>query len=194
MFKQIAGFLVPSRTHNVQKIRLHYGPILEVEQCEAITFFMPPQLEWSGPLNHAIVGQAGTELDDYILENIINPPSGTVYNLPPFAMTDRKALFMAVLSEWDGGIDFDDGDLVRCYRGVIDLARQTGVRSVAFPAMGKDKRDFPHIRFARLAIQGILENMDDSVDEVVIACADRRMYETYRERLEKMGWDAPEPV
>lgn len=154
---------------------------------------MPPRLEWDGSLNHAILGEAGAQLDDYILETVQRPPSGTAYALPPFDMIDRKGLFMAVLSEWDGGIEFDDGDLIRCYRAVIDLAQENGFKSVAFPAMGKDKSDFPHIRFARLAIQGILEHLDDTLDEVVVACADKRMYDTYRERLEKLGWRAPTP-
>lgn len=151
---------------------------------------MPPRLEWSGSLNHEILGLAGPRLDDYILNEIQHPVSGTVHCLPAFDMTDRKGLFMAVLSEWDGGIDFEDRDLVKCYRSAVDLGQRMGIKSMAFPAMGKDKRDFPHIRFARLALQGILERLDGNLEEVVIACADRRMYDTYKDRLQKMGWKA----
>lgn len=188
MFKQIADRLNPSKRHLVRKIRLHYGPILEIEGCETIVFFMSPHLEWRGSLNHEILGLAGPRLDDYILTKIERPQSGTVYSLPPFDMTDRNSLFMAVLNEWDGGIDFEDGDLVKCYRAAVELAQRMGVKTIAFPAMGKDKRDFPHIRFARLAIQGILERLDDNLDDVIIACADKRMYDTYKDRLLKMGW------
>ncbi len=188
MFKQIAELIKPSKRQHLQKIRLHYGPILEIEGCETITFFMSPRLEWEGSLNHEVLGLAGPRLDAFILDRIQKPQSGTAHCLPSFDMTDRKGLFMAVLSEWDGGIDFDDTDLVRCYRNTVEQAQQLGFRSVAFPAMGKDKRDFPHIRFARLAIQGILERLDDRMDEVYIACMDKRMHDTYRERLVKMGW------
>lgn len=149
---------------------------------------MPPRLEWEGSLNHEILGRAGPRLDEFIVNKLERPRSGTAHCLPSFDMTDRQGLFMAVLSEWDGGIDFDDADLVRCYRNTIEQAQQLGFTSVAFPAMGKDKRDFPHIRFARLAIQGILERLDDRMNEVYIACADKRMYDTYKDRLLKMGW------
>lgn len=187
MFKQIAERLKPSNRQYVQKIRLHYGPILGLEGCESLTFFMSPRLEWEGSLNHEVLATAGPGLDDYVLSNVSRPRSGEVFALPPFD-SGRKALFMGVLSEWDGGVDFDDNDLIRCYRAAVEKAQDMGITSIAFPAMGKDKRDFPHIRFARLALQGIMERLDGRMNEVVIACADRRMFDTYRERLEKIGW------
>jgi O-acetyl-ADP-ribose deacetylase (regulator of RNase III) len=187
MFKQIAERFKPSKHQFVQKIRLHYGPILELEGCEVITFFMSPRLEWEGSLNHEVLALAGPSLDEYVLSTIDRPQSGIAYPLPPFN-SGRRALFMGVLSEWDGGVDFDDTHLIRVYRSAIEQAQNLGFRSIAFPAMGKDKRDFPHIRFARLALQGVMEKLDDRIDEVVIACADKRMFDTYSDRLKKAGW------
>lgn len=160
---------------------------MDIDGCEAMTFFMPENLEWDGSLNSEVLAAAGTELDDFVVDNVTKPRSGNVYTLPPCNMP-HKALFMAVLSEWDGGVDFNDRDLVRCYKGAVEKAQEEGIRSLAFPAMGKDKRDFPHIRFARLALQGILEKLDDRIDSVTIACADQRMFTTYKDRLLKMGW------
>lgn len=191
MFKHIAERFKPSKHQFASKIRLHYGPILELQGCEALTFFMSPRLEWDGPLNNAVLTRAGQGLDSYILDHVDHPKSGHVFALPPFE-SGLKALYMAVLSEWDGGIDFRDTDLVHCYRDAVIKAQDAGLTSIAFPAMGKDKRDFPHLRFARLAIKGILEGIDERMENVVIACVDKRMVNTYQDRLDKIslqkGW------
>lgn len=150
-------------------------------------FFMNPDLEWSGPLNQAVLHMAGPELDAFVLDTVQKPKCGEVYRLPGLA-SPYKALFMGILNPWDGGIDFEDRDLVNCYRRTIDKAQDAGIKNVAFPAMGHDKRDFPHIRFARLALQGILDKLDNRLDEVRIVCRDRRMVDTYTERLKKYGW------
>jgi O-acetyl-ADP-ribose deacetylase (regulator of RNase III) len=185
MFKHIAERFKPSKHQFAGKIRLHYGPILEMPGCEAMTFFMSPRLEWDGPLNGAVLARAGNGLDDYILTHVDHPKPGQVFALPAFD-AGFKGLFMAVVDEWDGGVDFNDRDLVRCYCDAVIKAQEAGIKTIAFPAMGKDKRDFPHIRFARLALQGILEGLDERMDSVIIACVDKRMINTYQDRLDKL--------
>lgn len=200
MLKYLSGLFSPSnvslsliksyRATDINKIRLHHGPILELgNTVEGITFFMPEDLDWDGPLNRSISAAAGKKLDAYILENIHAPRSGEVYALPGFD-SPFKALFMAVVTEWDGGIDFEDRDLVRCYRETIHLAAKLNITHVAFPAMGRDKRDFPHIRFARLAIEGIVQGLlhEPTIQSVTIACTDKRMVQTYTGRLAHRGW------
>lgn len=148
-------------------------------------FFMHPNLEWGGALNHAVLKAAGGELDTYITENVVTPRSGEVFALPPFG-THYKALFLAVLADWDGGNGFEERDLLNCYRRCIVKAEQRGVRTIAVPAMGRDKRDFPHIRFARLALQGLLEKLDDRIEFVKIMCVDRTMMGTYMTQMDKL--------
>jgi len=189
MFKQIAERLQPSNTRRVRAIRLHHGPIFDAPACDSLVFFMPQTLEWSGPLNRTVLARAGESLDSYVLDHVNKPKPGEVFALPPFSLPYR-GLFMAVLAEWDGGVDFNDRDLLNCYRRAIDLAQEKGFRTIAFPALGRDKMDFPHIRFARLALQGILDRLDDRLEGVTIACRDMRMMDIYKQRLSKYGWSA----
>lgn len=180
MFKRIAQKLLPNKSgaKHIKKIRVEYGSLLQQEDCEAILFFMRPNLQWGGDLNVAVLEKAGEGLDTHILENVHKPKSGDVFALPGFD-TGFKTLFMAVLPEWDGGVGYEERDMLNCYRRMIEKARSLGIKSVAVPAMGRDKRDFPHIRFARVALQGILEKIDDHIDLVKIVCVDRTMMATY---------------
>ena len=185
MFKQLAQKLRPSNQKYLDKIRIEHGEILSQGDCEAILFFMQPNLKWGGGLNRSVLEQAGPELDKYILDHAITPKSGNVFALPPFN-THYKALFMAVLADWDGGNGFEERDLLNCYRDTIHQAEKLGIKTIAIPAMGRDKRDFPHIRFARLTLKGITERLNDRLDFVKVMCIDRTMMATYAGQMEKL--------
>lgn len=185
MFKRIAQKLRTTNPQCFDRIRIEYGEILSQGDCESILFFMHPNLQWGGGLNREVLMRAGDELDEYILTHITNPRSGDVFALPTFGLP-YKALFMAVLADWDGGNGFEERDLMDCYRHTVEQAQSLGVRTIAIPAMGRDKRDFPHIRFARVALKGLLERMDERVDYVKVMCIDRTMMTTYSSQLEKM--------
>ncbi len=146
---------------------------------------MHPSLKWGGGLNKAVLDAAGPALDNYILEHVISPKNGEVFTLPAFK-APYKALFMAVLADWDGGNGFEERDLMNCYRDAITQAEKLGVKSIAIPALGRDKRDFPHIRFARVALKGIVERLDERMDFVKVVCIDHTMMRTYQEQVEKM--------
>ncbi len=184
MFKRLAQKLRPSNPKYIDKVRIEYGEILSQGDCESILFFMQPNLKWGGVLNKAILEQAGPQLDAHILERVTKPKSGDVVALPPF-QTGYKAIFMAVLADWDGGNGFEERDLQNCYRDAINLAESQGIKTIAIPAMGRDKRDFPHIRFARVTLKGILEVLDERLDFVKIVCVDRTMMTTYKAQIDK---------
>jgi O-acetyl-ADP-ribose deacetylase (regulator of RNase III) len=186
MFKRIAQKLLPGNsTKYFGRISIEYGQILSLTDCEAILFFMHPKLNWGGSLNRAVLEKAGPELDEYVLGNIHSPRTGDVFALPPFK-SGYKALFMAILADWDGGNGFEERDLANCYRHAIQRAQEMGIKSLAIPALGRDKRDFPHIRFARVGLKGIAEQMDARIESVRIMCADHTMMRTYSEQLSKM--------
>lgn len=186
MFKRIAERIRPSRPQFINRISIEYGGILAQTNCESILFFLHPNLEWGGDLNHAILDIAGPELDAYIREYVTTPRSGEVFAVPAFN-APFKQMFVAILANWDGGVGFEDRDLLNCYRHSVRLAQELGLKSLAIPAMGRDKRDFPHIRFARLALKGINEALDNRLDKISIYCVDRRTYQTYSEQVSKLG-------
>ncbi|MFA5591810.1 MAG: macro domain-containing protein [Micavibrio sp.] len=186
MFKRIAQKLSLNKhgERNIAKIKVEFGGLLAQDDCESILFFMRPNLQWGGGINKAVLDEAGAALDEYVLEHVIRPKSGSVHTLPPF-QTKYKAMFMAVLADWDGGNGFEERDLLNCYRLAIAKAQDMGIKSMAIPAMGRDKRDFPHIRFARVALKGIFDRLDDRIDMIKIMCADRTMITTYHSQIEK---------
>lgn len=201
MFKYLAGLFVkpnavsiplikPYKAQDINKIRLYHGSIFDLDgEVEGIAFFMPENLAWEGLLNKSVLERAGPELDTHILNSVQSPRPGSVFVVPGFD-TVFQNLFMGILNEWDGGIDFQDRDLVRCYKDSVIKAAEAGLTRIAFPAMGRDKRDFPHIRFARLAVKGIGQGLavSPAIESVTIACSDMRMMETYRTRLRRRGW------
>ncbi len=185
MFKRIAQKLRPGNPQYFDRIRIEYGEILSQRNCDSILFFMHPNLEWGGGLNKAVLTMAGPGLDGWVLEHVTTPRNGEVFEAPPFN-TPYKALYIAILGEWDGGNGFEERDLMNCYRDSIQLAQSKGLKSMAIPALGRDKRDFPHIRFARVALRGILERLDARMDFVKVMCIDRTMMATYAAQLEKI--------
>jgi O-acetyl-ADP-ribose deacetylase (regulator of RNase III) len=186
MFKNLADRFIPSKRQFIDRITLYHGEILKTGGCDAIAFFMTPSLMWQGSLNQEILALAGPALDQYVLEHVESPHPGEVFKLPGFK-TPFKSLFMIILNTWDGGVDFDDNDMVRAYRRTVLMAQEAGLKTLAFPAMGHDKRDFPHLRFARLALQGISQGLDGRMNEVKIVCRDQRMVDTYSERIQKLS-------
>ncbi len=185
MFKRIAQKFLPGNPRYFDKISIEYGEILSQGDYESILFFMHPNLKWGGDLNRAVLAMAGPGLDEHMLTHVLTPQSGEVFAMPSFN-TPYKALFMAILPDWDGGNGFEERDMLNCYRRTLELAQAQGIRTVAMPAMGRDKRDFPHIRFARLALKGILDRLDKNIDRVRIFCIDHTMMTTYAGQLEKM--------
>jgi O-acetyl-ADP-ribose deacetylase (regulator of RNase III) len=186
IFKRIAQKILPNNPHkHTGRVRIEYGSLLSQDDCEAILFFMHPNLQWGGGVNRAVLDLAGPELDEYVLAHITTPRSGEVFALPPFE-SGYKALFVAVLANWDGGNGFEERDLLDCYRLTVQKAQEMGIRVLGIPAMGRDKRDFPHIRFARVALKGILQRLDERMDYVKIMCVDHTMMATYQAQMDKI--------
>lgn len=186
MFKRLAERLRPSNNNQyIDRIRIEYGELLSQSNYDAILFFMFPKLDWGGGLNRMILERAGEDLDKHILEHIHLPQNGEVFAMPAFRLP-YKQLFVAILDHWDGGNGFEERDLLNCYRRTIEMAQDMGIKRLAIPALGRDKRDFPHIRFARVALKGILEKMDGRIERVTIMCVDQRMMQTYQSQYLKI--------
>ena len=151
---------------------------------QALTFFLTPRVRWDGPLAQKILDVAGEPMREQAKLIIKSPKPGQVYDFPDFGSGFEK-LYVGILDEWDDGVLFEERRMVSCYRKVIEKAKSAGLESIVFPALGKDKTDFPHIKFARLAMKGIFSALGDPVQTVTIACADKRMMETYQRRLQE---------
>jgi O-acetyl-ADP-ribose deacetylase (regulator of RNase III) len=72
-----------------------------------------------------------------------------------------------------------------CYRASLDLARQHGVRSIAFPAISCGAYRFPIDRAARIAIATIRDALTayEELESLVIAAFDPRVEAAFRRAL-----------
>jgi len=74
--------------------------------------------------------------------------------------------------------------LASCYRRALELAREHGVRSIAFPAISTGIYGFPSERAARIAVDTVKANVDASrVESVNFVCFDERTLRIYEQVL-----------
>jgi O-acetyl-ADP-ribose deacetylase len=85
-----------------------------------------------------------------------------------------KYIIHAVGPVWEGGDKNEDDLLASCYRVSLELARQHGVRSIAFPAISCGAYRFPIDRAARIAVSSIGEALTGygELESVLIAAFD----------------------
>jgi O-acetyl-ADP-ribose deacetylase len=92
-------------------------------------------------------------------------------------------IFHAVGPVWRDGRHNEDALLASCYRRCLELAREHGVRSIAFPAISTGVYGFPAQRAAEIALRTVTEHVDASgVEHVEFVCFDKETLAIY-ERL-----------
>lgn len=76
----------------------------------------------------------------------------------------------AVGPVWGGGESSEDLALANCYRTSLALAREHGLRSVAFPAISTGIFGFPPHRAAHIAVSTVSQETSDNHFERVVFC------------------------
>jgi len=80
-----------------------------------------------------------------------------------------------------GPIYYGKGDepalLASCYRTAIDIAKEKGIKSIAFPCISTGVYGYPKAEAAQIAIRTIQESDYDG--EVIICCFDEESEECY---------------
>ena len=171
-------------------MRLIEGDLTVQEGVDAIVTTIPANLNAEGSLNSAIFKAAGAEMDAFLLEHVIKPHPGQVFAVPSFGLSAPHILF-AITPEWRS--DLEDRDLLRCYRGAVQTAREMGLKKIAFPALGTGTRHYPVKRATRLGIQGIMDRMEEGIEEVRLVCNRAETREAFRGWLVHYGWTAFKP-
>src|SRR3989338_4365258 len=88
------------------------------------------------------------------------------YQLP------AKHVIHAVGPVWSGGKRKEPELLARCYRRCMEIAREQGLGSIAFPCISTGVYRFPKDEAARIAVKTVNEFLrkDSSIAEVVFVC------------------------
>lgn len=87
---------------------------------------------------------------------------------------------------WTGGDNNEDALLAACYRNSLTLAAETGVKTIAFPAISTGVYSFPLERATTIAVAEVRRFLDAeaSVERVVFVCHGKRAYCVYVAALE----------
>ena len=90
---------------------------------------------------------------------------------------------------WSGGGSGEDDLLAACYRNSLSLAVESGVRTIAFPAISTGVYRFPLERATAIAVSEVRRFLaeDTSIERVTFVCHGPRAYRAYTATL---GQDA----
>ena len=108
------------------------------------------------------------------------------YRLP------AKHVIHTVGPVWSGSRN-DDPALAACYRNSLELAREHGVRTIAFPSISTGAYHFPFERATRIALHTVRDTLKDmpEIENVLFVCFGREAEETYRRILDEMRRGTP---
>ena len=86
---------------------------------------------------------------------------------------------------WKGGGHSEDELLAACYRNSLALARDNGIRTIAFPAISTGVYGFPIARACAIALREIKQFLETNPlpEEVRLICFDRHTADIYRNLL-----------
>lgn len=94
----------------------------------------------------------------------------------------------AVGPVWGGGESGEDAALASCYRNSLTLAREQGLRSIAFPAISTGIFGFPAHRAAHIAVGTAAEETgDDHFERVVFCCFGPESTQLHKQALASLA-------
>jgi O-acetyl-ADP-ribose deacetylase len=157
------------------------GDITKLE-VDAIVNAANTSLLGGGGVDGAIHRAAGPELLE-ACRKLHGCATGDAKATPGFRLP-AKWVFHAVGPVWNGGGRGEDELLAGCYRRCLQLAREHGAKSIAFPAISTGVYSFPPERAAEIALRTVREHVDASgVEDVRFVCFNEETRRTYEQRL-----------
>ena len=89
---------------------------------------------------------------------------------------------------WRGGKWGEADLLANCYKNCLALAKENGVKTIAFPSISTGVYRFPVDQAAKIAVGEILAflNQDASIEQVTIVCFDDNTKEFYLDALAEL--------
>jgi O-acetyl-ADP-ribose deacetylase len=86
------------------------------------------------------------------------------YKLP------ARFVIHTVGSVWRGGARGEDDQLASCYRRSVTIAKEHGLRAIAFPSISTGAYGFPPDRAARIAVGTVAGLSETGIDRIIFCC------------------------
>lgn len=171
------------------KIQLEIGDIT-ILKVDAIVNAANSTLLGGGGVDGAIHRTAGPKLLEEC-RKLNGCPTGEAkitkgYKLP------AKFVIHTVGPVWSGGKSNEDKLLSSCYKNSLTLAKENGIKSIAFPAISTGVYSFPADRAANIAIKTVKEFLEKyvSIEKVIFVCFDEKTFMCYENALNFWGLNA----
>lgn len=151
-------------------------------QVDAIVNAANTSLLGGGGVDGAIHRAAGPELLE-ACRKLHGCATGDAKATPGFRLP-AKWVFHAVGPVWHGGTHGEPELLAGCYRRSLELGKEHGAHSIAFPAISTGVYGYPPEPAAKVAIQTVRTHIEDSgVEEVQFVCFNAEALQIYQRLL-----------
>ncbi len=169
-------------TRMQNRIEILQGDIT-VQKVDAIVNAANNSLLGGGGVDGAIHRAAGPRLLEEC-RGLGGCPTGSAkrtkgYNLP------AKWVIHTVGPVWKGGGRGEDRLLADCYRNSLKVARDSDIRTIAFPSISTGVYGFPVGRASRIALKEIHQHLEQNLmpEKVLMVCFDTNTYQSYLQAL-----------
>jgi len=151
-------------------------------EVDAIVNAANSSLLGGGGVDGAIHRAAGPELVQ-ACRRLHGCPTGSAKATPGFRLS-AKWIFHAVGPVWNGGNQGEPEKLAGCYRTCMELAREHGVKTMAFPAISTGIYGYPKQAATEIAVRVCRERADScGVERIEFCCFDEQTAEIYEQLL-----------
>ena len=166
-------------------IHIEEGDITK-QEVDAIVNAANTSLLGGGGVDGAIHRAAGPELLEET-RKIGGCPTGEAraskgYHLP------AKWVIHTVGPVWSGGKRNEEALLTSCYRNCFKLARELGVKSIAFPSISTGAYRFPLERATEIALAETKNFIEKTggLDKIVFVCFGKQVLDVYNNAYERI--------
>lgn len=168
------------------RLEIHAGDITRLE-VGAIVNAANDRLAPGGGVCGAIHRAAGPELARECA-TIGHCPTGEARITGGYALP-AKHVIHAVGPVWRGGGQGEADELAGCYRMSLDLAKQAGLASIAFPAISTGIFGYPVDQATGVAVETVRAWLaeKDSLERVVFCVFGNEVEQAYRQALGPPG-------
>ena len=89
---------------------------------------------------------------------------------------------------WRGGNQDEDELLAQCYQNSLALAKERGLKTIAFPSISTGAYGFPMKRAAKIAVREIKNFLESNsqLEQVILVCFGQHAYAIHQDAVSEV--------